>query len=229
VYLDEDDFRLELNDDFSFLVLSDVHITGNDTNGLEKIAEIIAEHGDSFVVITGDITQSGKKTELESFVQTAESFNVSCYPVIGNHDIYFENWKEWEKIIGSTIYRIDGKNITLIMLDSANASFGSDQLNWLETQLETAKDHTFVFTHANLFTEKATSLQQLTDFRERARIMSLLDGNCDAYFAGHVHEQLTTEAGGVRYVTLNDFKSNKTYCRVTISSGSVRYEIKSME
>ncbi|MDR2900488.1 MAG: metallophosphoesterase [Treponema sp.] len=229
VYLDESDRQLSLNEELSFLVLTDIHIADNNVYGMDQLAKVIAENGDSFVAITGDITQSGTPQELELFLKTADAFGVPCYPVIGNHDIYFGNWNTWEKMIGSTTYRIDaGEKTTLLMLDSANASFGKDQLDWLETQLGTAGEHTFVFTHANLFTSGGGEFQQLTDIRERFRIMSLLEGKCTAFFSGHSHEQVIKQAGKVQYITLKDFKTKGTYCRVRVSSEGVSYEFNSL-
>jgi predicted phosphodiesterase len=228
-YLTDSDRQLLLGSNFSFIVLSDVHITGKDAGKLDRFAEIIKNNGDSFAVIIGDITQSGKKEELETFIHIAETFNVPCYPVIGNHDVYFGNWeKAWKKKIGSSTYKIDVGNTTLIMLDTANASFGEKQFNWLKKQLNTPDSHTFVFSHANLFTDSALDIQQVTDIRERARMMSILDGKCTALFSGHVHKRVTEEAGGVQYITLDDFKSNGTYCRIKVSSGNFSYEIKSL-
>jgi 3',5'-cyclic AMP phosphodiesterase CpdA len=227
-YLDDADLHRELNENFSFIVLSDTHITKTNSNGLERLAEIIAENGDSFVVITGDITQSGKQAELESFIQIANSFNVPCYPIIGNHDVYFGNWDVWNKMIGSTLYRVDLGTATLIMLDSANASFGNEQLNWLESQLRTTEKNTFVFTHANLFTSGGGELQQFSDIRERARLMSLLNGKCTAFFSGHSHEYITKNTEGTSYLTLKDFINDGAYCRVTVSPNGVTYEIKSL-
>ena len=228
VYLDEPDRRLELGDTFSFIVLTDTHITANNTNGFGNLKNIIEENNDSFVVVTGDITQSGKSNELELFIEMADTFQVPCYPVIGNHDIFFGNWSVWKEKIGSTVYRVDADHTTLIMLDSANASFGAEQLDWLKAQLTSAKENTFVFTHASLFSDKASSIQQLTDIRERARIMSMLDGKCAALFTGHIHERIIEQAGSVSYITLEDFKSNGTYCRVKVSPGGVSYEINSL-
>jgi 3',5'-cyclic AMP phosphodiesterase CpdA len=225
-YLDNSDLQIDLNENYSFLVLSDVHISDKGVNGLEQIAEKAAENGDSFIVITGDLTQSGTQKEMDMFIQTAKSFPIPCYPVIGNHDIFFGNWKVWKKMIGTSIYRVDANDTTLFMLDSANASFGNDQLDWLESQLKTAGKNTFVFTHTNLFTNSGGEFQQFADYRERARFMSLLNGKCTALFSGHSHEYVNLQIGGVRYITLDGLLSSGTYCCVKVSSGTVSYEIK---
>jgi predicted phosphodiesterase len=209
---------------YSFLVVSDIHITDTNTNRFEDIGNRIKEMGDSFAVVTGDITQSGNRQELETFISIAEGFGVPCYPVIGNHDIFFGNWKHWNELIGSSTYRIDSGSTTLLMLDTANAVLGAKQLDWLETQLSTAKKYVFVFTHCNLFVQKGNNIHQLADLRERDRVLSMLDGRCTAMFMGHVHTRILREAGGVQYITLEDFKKSGTYCRVSITEKGMDYE-----
>jgi hypothetical protein len=156
------------------------------------------------------------------------ALGVPCYPVIGNHDIYFGNWPVWRDMIGSTRFRIDHRNTTLFILDSANAAFGAAQLNWLRNELPTAKNHVFVFTHTNLFVRTPGDIGQITDIRERVRIMSILKGRAEAMLMGHVHQRIIREAGGVNYITIEDFKDNSTYCRVHVSPGGMWYEFEKL-
>jgi predicted phosphodiesterase len=222
---------------YSFIVLSDTHIERGNTRGLEKIKDTVqkANIGGAeirFVVITGDITQNGRRQDLEKFLEIAESLrslSVPLYPVIGNHDIYSGNWSLWRELIGSSTYCVESLDTTLIMLDSANANFGRDQLNWLEDRLRGAKKNTFVFTHANLFTESIKDIEMLTDTRERARVLSMLKGRCDAVFAGHVHRRIIREAGGVRYITQEDFRDHSNYCLVRVdAAGGISWEFKKL-
>jgi predicted phosphodiesterase len=220
-------------DEYSFIVLSDTHIDDGNTFGLDKLTELKdVKNGDvKFVVINGDITQNGKRKDIEAFKKFAGSLKESgvyCYPVAGNHDIYFGNWPEWEALIGSTCYRINGGGTTLLIMDSANAYFGAKQLDWLEDELKKAKGRVFVFTHANLFVESPVTLQQFTDVRERARVTSLLKGRCDAMFTGHVHERIVKELGGVRYITTEDFRSQDIYCQVWVSQKGIRWEFRKL-
>ena len=181
-----------------------------------------------FVVITGDITHGGHRREVQQFIDIARSLGVPCYPVAGNHDIYFGNWRIWKELIGSTCYRINGGGATLLMMDSANAYFGAEQISWLEGELRKSTGRVFVFTHVNLFVESLLNEQQFTDIRERARITSLLKGRCDAMFAGHVHKRIVKEMGGVRYITAEDYRDHKTYCRVSVSPDGIRWEFKTL-
>ena len=131
---------LTLEDTFKFIVLSDTHIQDGDAFGLEKLANITkADTEIKFVVITGDITQDAAVKDIDKFIEIADSLGVPCYPVAGNHDVYYRDdiinrnkgWPVWKEKIGSTNYRIDGGGATLFVLDSANSFFGKDQLDWL--------------------------------------------------------------------------------------------------
>ncbi|MDR2517949.1 MAG: metallophosphoesterase [Spirochaetaceae bacterium] len=223
--LSPSDRNLTFTDDsYSFIAVADTHIENADAFGLERLAPLVAgDHRVKFVVVLGDITQNGRARDLEKFISIAQSLGVPCYPVVGNHDIYHNNWPAWRDLIGSTSYRIDGYNLTLFVLDSANAFFGASQLSWLDRELGTAKGRVFVFTHANLFTESVTDIQVLTDLRERARIMSLLQGRVDGMISGHAHKRIIKTRGAVRYTAVEDFKSTKTYCRVEVGPGGVSY------
>jgi predicted phosphodiesterase len=222
-FITDADRNLPLGAGYSFLTLTDTHIEGGDAHGLEKLKNHIA-WSDKFVVVTGDITQNGRRGDIKKFIEIAKTLGIPCYPVIGNHDIFFNNFSNWRDLIGSTRYRIDHSNTTLFILDSANASLGASQLDWLQDELGQAGDRVFVFTHANLFVENPLDLGQLTEIRERARILSILKGRVDAVFAGHLHKRLIRKAGGVLYIVTEDFRDNRTWCRVYVSEAGISYE-----
>ncbi|MCL2127298.1 MAG: metallophosphoesterase [Treponema sp.] len=231
-YLLPEEMELNLGAGYSFIVVSDTHIENGSAKELEELRDrIIADSEIKFVVITGDITQNGDRRDLEKALEIAASLRSSgkpCYPVIGNHDVYFNNWRNWKELIGSTRYRINGGTATLFMLDSANACFGKEQLDWLERGIKSAEGRVFVFTHANLFTKGPADMQQITDFRERARLCSILSGSCDIMFQGHIHKEIATKVSGVLYLCVKDFRDYKTYCRVTVDGGGVSYRFEKL-
>ena len=223
-FLRPEERTISLGSDFSFIVLSDTHIEKGDAFGLEKLAEVIAADSEiKFVIIIGDITQCAYKEDIIKFIEIARSMGVPCYPVIGNHDIYFNNWSNWKELIGSTCYRIDGGGATLFMLDSANAYFGKDQLDWLDRELKSTGGRVFAFTHSNFFVESPVDIQQVTDARERARVLSILRNRCDVMFTGHLHKRIITEAGGVQFISIEDFRHAKIYYRVSVTGGNISY------
>lgn len=226
VFLQPADRSPSLGNNYSFIVISDTHISSQE--GAQKFAKIadILQPADKFIVITGDITEQGTSEELRLFVNAASSLSVPCYPVMGNHDVYTERGKPWREIIGSSMYRIDSPGTTLFVLDNANAAMGNEQFLWLEKELKTAEQNTFVFAHENLFVRSSPpDFEQITDIRERARLMSMLKNRCAAVFTGHLHKQMFQEAGGVSYITLENYSEGKgVFCRVHVSNGGVRLE-----
>jgi 3',5'-cyclic AMP phosphodiesterase CpdA len=219
----------EFGDEFSFVVITDTHIEDGNTNGLEKIKNVIEDNKEiKFAVFCGDITQNGSEQNINTFIEIARSLSVPAYPVIGNHDIYFGNWPVWKRLIGSTSYRVNGGSATLFILDSANSFIGKEQLDWLENELKSAQDRVFVFSHHNLFAGDVVNIQQLSDTRERARVISLLRGKCNMMFTGHSHERLIKEAGGTLYINIEDYVSNKTYCLVSVKKTGISYEFKKL-
>ncbi|MDR2864655.1 MAG: metallophosphoesterase [Spirochaetaceae bacterium] len=230
--------NLKIGDgDYSFIFTSDTHIKHDDTNGLENLQQKFIP-SDKFVVIGGDLTQSSEREELDLFIKITGSWSrvdgsgekMPCYPVIGNHDIYFGNWKIWKELIGSTRYRIDSGeigNTTLLILDSANAFFGNDQFAWLSSQLKSAKQNTFVFSHGTLFVtdNPVSNKQSITDIRERARLISLLSSsNAKAYLSGHIHQEIVRELDRRLYITTENFHAHHRFARIYVhSNGTITY------
>jgi 3',5'-cyclic AMP phosphodiesterase CpdA len=219
---------------YSFLFIADVHVAEDDARGLERLQEAFIA-SDRFVVAGGDLTQSGTRGEVERFIGAVESWRrvdgsgkaMPCYPVIGNHDIFFGNWSVWKELIGSTRYRIDDDEgtTTLFVLDTANAFFGGDQLDWLEAQLRFAKQNAFVFAHGTLFVnENPFSNKKSIPLHERARLVSLIHASqARAYFAGHIHQRIVEQIKDKQFITMEDFRSHRTFVRVFVSPSGVSY------
>jgi len=223
-FLSPEERNLSLGDEYSFIVLSDTHIRNGDARGLERLKDVIeSDSSIRFVVVLGDITQTGSRGEIETFISVARSFPVPVFPVIGNHDVFFGNWPNWRDLIGSTRYRINADTATLFMLDNANSFFGKAQLDWLENEIKAANGRVFVFAHLNLF--KTSPLRtQLSCQRERARILSILRGRADIMFMGHEHLRNVTEVGGVVYINIERFFGNYTYLLVSVTEAGVNYQ-----
>jgi predicted phosphodiesterase len=230
-FLTPADRNLTLGDNYSFIVLSDIHISSDsDAADFAKVKDHL--NGAQFVVVTGDITQEGTREELQKFIDTAGTFGVPCYPVIGNHDIYDNRGAPWKELIGSSVYRIDSDTTTLFMLDNANGYFEYDQFEWFAGEMKNTKKNVFVFAHDNFFMESSPpDAEQTTDIRERARMMSLLKNRCHAMFMGHLHKRIIKNYGGVEYIILENYGASNatgTICRVHVSNGGFSYEFEKL-
>jgi predicted phosphodiesterase len=228
-FLDSNALSPVLGDEYSFIVITDIHVEKGNTYGLEKIKTVIEGNTKiRFAVLCGDLTQTGAEQDIKKILEITNKLPIPVYHVIGNHDIFFGNWSVWKNLIGSTSYRVNGDSTTIFILDSANGFFGKQQIDWLENELKNkANGRVFIFSHHNLFIGYPNS-QQFADTRERARIISLLSGKCDIMFTGHSHERLIKEAGGTMHISIEDFTTSKTYCLVSVKESGISYEFKKL-
>jgi len=226
IYLNSADLKRDFGTNYSFIVLTDIHIEDGNTRGYEKLKDAINRNNIEFIVVIGDITQYGSENDLKKFIDITDSFGVPCYPVVGNHDIYFDGWSVWKKYIGSTRYKVEGNGTTLFILDTANSFFGKQQLDWLENEIKklNKNERVFVFTHSSLFAKDPFEMKQTTDTRERSRILSILSDKCDIMFMGHKHRPLINTVGNVQYITIDDYKNTYLYCIVTVSGSDISYK-----
>ena len=124
------------DDDYSFLVGADSHVT-DDTGRMDEMFDIAIEHGDGFVAHLGDIADTkpeyyinlsqslerAKRKYMEKEytydvskdTYTDEDGNIVDYdnekfpffPVVGNHDITHNGWALWSNIFHSSFYEFN--------------------------------------------------------------------------------------------------------------------------
>ena len=91
------DFRLRpdpagLDTDFAFVQVTDIHISVGARTRAEDfaadLAQICEEVGDEarFIVVTGDLTESGKPEEFAHYLEAARTSRLPLWHGIGNHD-----------------------------------------------------------------------------------------------------------------------------------------------
>ena len=80
---------------FSFALLTDTHISTSNPKPMEDLQRSIAdinEHADvEFVVITGDLTESGDRASIEAIKAALDQLRVPYYAASGNHET---TWSE---------------------------------------------------------------------------------------------------------------------------------------
>lgn len=213
--------------DFRFLAVTDTHYYKQDTPQPHFAAlAALAESEDLFLLVNGDLMQSGSATSHTICQSDIASVGVPYYVSLGNHDIYNEGWRPWRRIFGPSVYSLDCGDLRLICLDSANGTLGGPQYRWLEDELSAADEpRIIVMTHANFFGLGAGSLQQFTDTEERFAVMALFERHeVDLVLSGHAHAHDDRTVGGVRYLTMDTFHVKETpryWYRITFTSGGI--------
>lgn len=234
-------------DHYTFYSCSDVHL--NDDNS-RLSAYVTAERNDPeavFSIIAGDIAnESGEQPynlceEAMAYDPAVQTDNDPCFPIIGNHDVYYDCAELFKKHFHTSTYTVTvntlgGFKDLFIFLDSGNGTHGKRQLEWLENQLSHRGDYRycFVISHNWLFrttynytTTPASNLPE----DEQYAFMDLMSQNeVSLVIMGHFHYRDTKTFGGVRYVmtdNLNDGKVTPSYLAVRCDD-KITYEYREL-
>ena len=222
---------------YSFSIISDIHVKDNKAVHLEQFVQDLLIPEDRFILDCGDSSQSGTADQLETYKTILNISGLPWFAAIGNHDLYFEGWKNYREIIGRSIYSFQvgspgyPGSLFAIVLDSANGTLGGKQLNWLKETLEMQKglwDHLIVMTHSQFFSTGLNSVVQFTDTDEIYALMYLFRTyGVDYVFMGHNHKWDKRTINGVNYISLDPLikgNSEDSYIRVSVEGSDISFE-----
>ncbi len=212
---------------------------------------ITAERNDPkavFAIHAGDLTnESGEagfrmSEEAMRYNAATQAKNDPCFPVIGNHDVYFDCAPFYKQYFHTSTYTVTVKTVggyqdLYIFLDSGNGTHGKRQLEWLEEKLLHREDyrHCIVISHNWLFrtsynytTTPAANLPQ----DEQYAFMDLMsNSNVEMVVMGHFHMREQRQFGGVQYLmtdNLNERKITPSYLVLTVGE-KVRYDYEELD
>ncbi len=207
--------------DLVFTVLSDVHLEGNNEDRFnlfgEGIRDINSNDANDFIVFLGDNTMNGQVVELSAFYSILDEYNtIGTFMVTGNHDLcpsdynvgeyedlrdrFFKYKNEYSKTqYDDSVYysvNIYDKYQFIVLGSESDAGIQEDlsdtQLNWLENELEKAKDSgkiVFLFNHypLNNVWEDVWSEGHIGEDSDRVYELLKNCGTQVLYFSGHLH------------------------------------------
>ena len=219
------------SDNYSILSMGDSHV-GSTTN-LDIFINNAKAINASAVVMVGDIT-TGLAEDYEIFQQhIPNQDSLPSFPIIGNHDLYFNGWDQFYSRFGSSTYlftiKTNEATDLFICLDTGGGTLGNKQLDWLKDKLQTLRPdyrHCIVFTHNNFFRFRHTSstnplveeLQVLLDLFAKYHVNMVI--------TGHDHEYNVQLFGNTTYIVmdaLKDGQSNSGYLQLIIENGNIEY------
>jgi len=220
------------SDEYTVFAMADSHVGG--TKNLDYFIGQSLLEGAAATVMAGDIT-TGHKEDYEIFFKHLEERDfLQSFQIAGNHDLYFNGWREFYKRFGSTTYYFSietpvGKDL-YICLDTGSGTLGSLQLRWLKDVLRlerTKYRNCIVFTHNNLFRMRHTS--STNPFLEEIHVLMelCLEHQIDMVVTGHDHVKNELTFGNTVHITmdaLEDISNNPGYFRINISAGKLDYE-----
>lgn len=231
---------VEAEENYLFYAAADPHIYHTQRN-VGLFNDAFRNDGDaSFGVMLGDCTDV--RDNLPNYLRALEfdpqrhTYDHRIFHLLGNHDVYFNGWVDFKRLIGPSVYWFEvafpgGKDL-FISLDTATGTLGRDQTEWFRSFLASNRSnyrHCFILTHMNLFytdgsqrTSGNMPIEEtfaLVDFLGRQRVTLVLQG--------HDHHREELSYGGVEYRVLGaiaDKADDPEYLKVNVSPQGVELE-----
>ena len=211
-------------------LLSDPHVN-RATNGMDAtfkphfektIAQVNAAQVD-FVLIAGDLTQTGNPEELADFKIYLKEFHAPVWFVPGNHDVgnklnsgktegavTRERVEAYEKALGPSWFIQERVGVRVIGINSSLLGSGSDRegemWKFLEKELgKRVQVPTILFMHYPLFLkdlDEPGGDYFNTEPAPRKRLFDLLkQSGVKTVLTGHLHRTLVNRRDGILFVT----------------------------
>jgi len=180
---------------YTIAQVSDIHIGGHTPGSGERFSAAIAEvntmtRQPDLVLLTGDLTHNGSPDEWNELLARLEPLDAPWEAIAGNHD------RNIAEIAGHRSIAA-GPN-RLILVDSSNDSFGSNDANWLNQELVANPDSSTVIAihhppfETGIWWMDCVGLEGKELFEEVVRrhpqVIQVL--------SGHVHRAIHTSWGG---------------------------------
>ena len=229
---------------FSFIVFGDnrAGLFFNDAVTLKLISHMNKEGISKkipidFVLNTGDITLSGKRSHFLAFKKEQKLINYPLFVAIGNH----ENKELFEEYLGKTEFAFGDRNSYFIVLDNSEDELTDSQFEWFEKCLVEGQkyEHIFVAAHKPAFIPYLQSpyISMKSDKKWAYKFRHLCTKyHVDMVFFGHEHmfkhekidgvDYIVTAGGGVPLEIPESDGGYFHYVRVLVNSEHVSYEVR---
>ena len=154
---------------FSFALLTDLHISTSNPNPMEDLQRSIADINQNpnieFVVVTGDLTESGDRASIEAVKAALDGLQVPFYAASGNHET---TWSEsgvmdFTRVFGDSRFAFSHAGAYFIGFNSgpvvrmADGHVAPQDIAWLKHKLDSVTHSTSDTRHPTPCTEQDSS------------------------------------------------------------------------
>ena len=190
---------------FSFALLTDLHISTSNPRPMEDLRRSIEDINQNptieFVVVTGDLTESGDRASIEAVKAALDELRVPFYAASGNHET---TWSEsgvmdFTRVFGDSRFAFshDGKYFIGFnsgpVIRMADGHVAPQDIAWLKHNLDSVsaagETPIFVFTHYPLRNGDVDNWYDVTDV--------LRQHNVQCVMGGHYHRNLLFDCDGI--------------------------------
>lgn len=219
---------------FSFALLTDIHISNHNPRPLEDLArsvdEINSRNDIDFVLISGDITESGDKQAMLTCKSQFDRLRMPYYITNGNHET---TWSEsgvmdFNRVFGSNRFSFVYDNVLFIgfnsgpVLKMADGHVAPQDITWAENEIKTHAaegQRIIVVTHYPLQFGDVDNWYEVTDMLRKYNVQCVL--------GGHYHRNLYFDCDGIPdYLSrsnLRDKDGINGYAIMRVDADSIRF------
>ena len=191
---------------FTFALLTDTHISTSNPKPMEDLQRSIADINQNpdveFVVVTGDLTESGDRASIQAIKDALDQLRVPYYAASGNHET---TWSEsgvmdFTRVFGDSRFAFSHAGAYFIGFNSgpvirmADGHVAPQDIAWLKHNLDSVSavgstTPIFVFTHYPLRNGDVDNWYEVTDV--------LRQHNVQCVMGGHYHRNLIFDCDGI--------------------------------
>ena len=220
----------------SFALLTDLHISTSNPRPMEDLQRSIEDINKNpnieFVVVTGDLTESGDRASIEAVKAALDGLKVPFYAASGNHET---TWSEsgvmdFTRVFGDSRFAFshDGKYFIGFnsgpVIRMADGHVAPQDIAWLKHNLNSVsaagETPIFVFTHYPLRNGDVDNWYDVTDV--------LRQHNVQCVMGGHYHRNLLFDCDGIADVlnrsNLRDKDATNGYSIISVTDSIRFYE-----
>ena len=216
---------------YTIYAMGDSHVGG--TENLDTFFNNTQSEKVTAVVLIGDLT-TGHEEDYNRFSEHLPLKDSLIYfPVVGNHDLYFDGWKHYNSIFGSSTYyfvvNTSDESDLFICLDSGGGTLGDKQLDWFKNLLETSRNnyrYCIVLTHNNLLRLRPTASTNPMVEEIQVLLDLFLRHNVNMVVTAHDHKRNTDILGNTTHIimdALQDENDNASYLNILINEDNIEY------
>jgi 3',5'-cyclic AMP phosphodiesterase CpdA len=215
---------------FSFVFFADIQVDTRlkaslRTPALAALKRYLTDAPVDFLISGGDNTERGTQDEYEYIDRELRALGLPIVWCIGNHDLFSDGWKQWQKMYGTTIRTLRIGQTSIYILDNAGGTVGSQQRKWLETQLQQDDAlHKVIVMHFPLYSGNHYELDGQAHMREAYTLSALFDKyKIRHVLAGHTHIFRKVRVNDIPYTVVSALKENaqnKVIVRIDVDGAS---------
>ncbi len=223
---------------FSFSTVGDLHLGA--TTWLEKMLALSAADGDAFAIMLGDLADQGTAEQVNAYHAAilASPLAGKVFSILGNHDIFADGWEFFKAKVGPSHYAFTVGNSRFVALDTADATLGSEQTEWLNQQLGGRPEtNIFLLSHYSPIVAGVRSYLRFSDAQEAQALMKLATTrNVSAWLAAHYHSYVQKNIDGVSYLVAGGGGGRRMepvlenfYVKVSVDGDQLSFERKRLD